>query len=96
MTNKQALVCKCILKYRYLNRVLSKSGIRDYLELQDIIPTKYLVFSDINMDDNTQIELQGDLLAEYEERKRTFLNIRFAQAMSILSFIISVIALIKP
>lgn len=96
MTNKQAFVCKCILKYRYLNLILSKSKVSDYLELQDIIPPEYLVFSDTNMDEHTQVELQGNLLAEYEERIRTFFDIRLAQVLSVLSLIISIIALLKP
>lgn len=96
MTNKQASMCKCILKYRYLNLILSKGNVSDYLELQDIIPPEGLIFSDTNMDEHTEVELQDDFLAEYEERNRKLFDIRLAQVLSVLSLVISIIALLKP
>ena len=96
MTNRQAFVCKCVLKYRNLNRILSKAKVSNYLELQNIIPPEYLTFSDINMDEHTEVELQGDFLAEYEERIRMLFDLRLAQVLSVLSLVISIIALLKP
>lgn len=67
MTSQQYKVCKIIRKYKNLNTILKKADISDYLELQNVIPTPWLDFSDSNMDDDTYISLTTIATEEFEQ-----------------------------
>lgn len=44
LTKRQAEICRCIIRKKRLNTVLRECDIADYLQLQELIPTKYLIF----------------------------------------------------
>lgn len=74
MTNQQFKVCKIIRKYKNLNTILQKTKISDYLELQNVIPTPWLDFSDSNMDDDTNISLTTIATEEFEKHRRRYVD----------------------
>lgn len=96
MTNKQMKLCKIIRKEKLLTRILSKSGVPDYNELQYEFDRNALEFSDSNMDDQTTVALGARLLEELEERERSALRERVTWILSICAIIISIIALFRP
>lgn len=90
MTNKQAKICKYILKYKSLDLILAKSHLSDEVELQGI-------FDNIGVDvsDETNIELTNDIINEYEDYCRKIFDLRITRTISIISLIISIIALLR-
>lgn len=74
MTKQQYKVCKIIRKHKNLNTTLKKSKISDYLELQDVIPTPWLDFSDSNMDDDTYISLTTIATEDFEKYHQKFID----------------------
>lgn len=96
MTNKQIKLCKLIQKEKYLNRILSKGNVSDYIALQEFIGPGRLMFSDENMDEETIVSLDNSLIEILEERARTVFRERFTWALSICALIISIIALFRP
>ena len=61
--------------YKKLNTVLRKCNIPDYLEIQYVLGTDTLDFSDNKMDDNTEIFLQDAAIEEVEKyREHTIDN----------------------
>lgn len=94
MTNRQIKVCKIIRKYRKLPVILKKSKISDYLELQEFFEPYSLEFSDDEMDEHTEVFLKNHLIEEVETCSRQAFNTWFTRVLSILAFVISVIALL--
>ena len=71
MTNRQAKLCKEIIRYKKLGEVLRRNKDIDYLELQDILGPGNLDFSDSRMDENTVITLTEPLRDQYEQHLRS-------------------------
>lgn len=61
MTNKQAKICKAVRKYKTLGRIIPKSGVSDYMELQELLGPGALEFSDYDMTDETVVTLCDQL-----------------------------------
>ena len=95
LTKRQAKICRCIIRKKRLNTVLRECGIADYIQLQELIPTKYLIFSDWNFDDSTTVELSVELRAEYESRRSLRRQTLFADIISVVAIIISIISLLR-
>lgn len=95
MTNKQAKICKKVVKHKRLDIILKETGISDYIALQDELIPGVLLFDDIE-DEKTTVELSNELLEEYEERKRRIVDMRITRILSVLAIIISFIALFRP
>ena len=96
MTNKQARICKIVRKYKTLGRIIPKSGVSDYMELQECLGPGMLEFSDYDMTDETVVTLCDQLMEELEDRDRTTFRESFTWALSIFAIIISIIALFRP
>lgn len=95
MTNKQARICKAVRKYKTLGRIIPKSGVSDYMELQERLWPGMLEFSDYDMTDETVVTLSNQLTEELEDRDRTTFREAFTWTLSILAIIISIIALFR-
>lgn len=95
MTNRQAKLCKIILRHQNLPAILKKSKISDYLAFQYEFEPGDLDFSNTEMDDTTIIKLSNHILAEYEERRRTIWDQKITRILSIIAIIISIIALFR-
>lgn len=95
MTNKQAKVCKAVRKYKTLGRIIPKSGVSDYMELQECLGPGMLDFSDDDMTDETIVTLCDQLLEELEDRGRATFREVFTWALSICAIIISIISLVR-
>lgn len=93
LTKRQAKICRCIIRKKRLNTVLRECGIADYLQLQELIPTKYLIFSDWNFDEATTVELEPELLSAYEARCELHRQTLLAEIFSTIALIISLISL---
>lgn len=93
MTNNQKKLCKIIVKEKYLNRILSTSGIKDYLDLQYCFEPNMLDFSDYEMNENTIVTLTTPLLEEFEKECRNSFREWFTWILSICAIIISIISL---
>ena len=95
MTNKQAKICKAVRKYKTLGRVLQKSGVADYIELQECLGPGMLEFSDFDMTEDTVVTLCDQLMEELEDRGRASFQNVFTWVLSICAIIISIIALFR-
>lgn len=95
MTNRQAKICKAVRKYKTLGRIIPKSGVSDYLELQECLGPGMLDFSDDDMTDETVVILSDQLLEELEGRDRATFRETFTWVLSICAIIISIIALFR-
>lgn len=94
MTNRQVKICRNIQKYKHLERIISKSNVTDYMELQEAFEPGMLCFSDYDMTDKTVVTLNDYLLEEYENRIRSTFREWLTLALSICAIIISLIALL--
>lgn len=95
LTKRQAKICRCIIRKKRLNTVLRECGIADYIQLQELIPTKHLIFSDCKFDDATTVELSFELRAEYESRLSLRRQTLFADIVSVVAIVISIISLLR-
>lgn len=95
MTNKQAKICKAVRKYKTLGRIIPKSGVSDYMELQECLGPGMLEFSDFDMTDDTVVTLCDQLTEELENRGRATFREVFTWILSICAIIISIIALFR-
>lgn len=96
MTNRQAKLCRIILKKKNLADILKKSKISDYIAFQEEFSPGDLDFSNVSMDETTIITLSNQILSEYEERNRLSVDQTITRILSIIAIIISVIALFQP
>ncbi len=94
MTNEQIRICKIIRKYKMLKPILDKSGIDDYLALQEIFDPGDLNFSDYEFEDDTIVELSREATEEYEKQKFDIFYHRAPLTLSIIAIIISIFALL--
>ena len=93
LTKRQAKICRCIIRKKRLNTVLRECGIADYIQLQELIPTKYLIFSDCKFDDATTVALESELLSAYEARCELHRQTLLAEIFSTIALVISLISL---
>lgn len=93
LTKRQAKICRCIIRKKRLNTVLRECGIADYIQLQELIPTKYLIFSDCKFDEATTVELEPELLSAYEARCELHRQTLLAEIFSTIALVISLISL---
>lgn len=70
MTDRQYEICKNVLKYKTLGKILKKAKIDNYTMLQEHFSCNSLEFSDWHYDDNTQVFLDRSLLEKFETRKK--------------------------
>ena len=93
MTNRQAKLCKDIIRYKKLDKVLRRNKDIDYLDLQDILGPRNLDFSDSSMDENTEVFLREELRDQYEQHQRYhFSDVRawITLVIAVLAFTLSV------
>ena len=95
LTKRQAKICRCIIRKKRLNTVLRECGIADYIQLQELIPTKYLIFSDCKFDDATTVALESELFSDYETRCELRRQTLFADIVSVVAIVISIISLLR-
>lgn len=90
MTKYQYKLCKKVIHYRHLNKILEKSHVDDYIELQMQLNSQ-LNFSDDNMDSRTIVTLQPSLQEEFEtyhsSQLKNNLTLFFAGLAAIASLI---------
>ena len=91
MTNRQAKICRQIIRYQKLNEVLRRNKGIDYLDLQDILGPGNLDFSDNCMDENTEIALTEKLRDQYEQHRR----ISFSECRAWITLAIALAAFVK-
>lgn len=94
MTNEQMQICKIIRKYKTLKPILDKSGIEDYLVLQEQFNPGDLIFSDYEFEDDTIVEISRKITEEYEKQKFDVFYHRVPLLLSIIAIIISIFALL--
>lgn len=94
MTNRQRRICKNILRYKNLNKVLEKSKISDYMEIQEIMGPGALDFSDYNMDENTEIFLEDAYIEEVERHHSRMIDVWFTRIMALAALVISIFAML--
>ena len=94
MVRKKMKICKNIIKYKKLGKILQKSHIPDYLSLQEEFEPGALDFSDYEFENDTIVYMTDDLLEEYEEQKDATFYRRGPFIISIISLIMSVFALL--
>lgn len=95
MTNRQRKICRNVLRYKKLNKVLKKSGISDYNEIQDMLGPGNLDFSDNNMDENTEIFLENNCIEELERHRWTIFRECITWVLSLCAIAISLISLFR-
>lgn len=95
MTKRQRRICRIIIKKKRLPLILEKSGITDYLELQEEIGPNNLDFSDCRMDENTVVTLENVLIEELEAYQWNIFRSCFTWALSVCALVISLIALFR-
>lgn len=93
LTKRQAKICRCIIRKKRLSTVLRECDMSDYIQLQELIPTQYLIFSDWNFDEATTVELEPELLSAYEARCELHRQTLLAEIFSTIALIISLISL---
>lgn len=93
LTKRQAKICRCIIRKKRLNAVLRECDIADYIQLQELIPTQYLIFSDWNFDEATTVELEPELLSAYEARCELHRQTLLAEIFSTIALVIPLISL---
>lgn len=94
MTKQQIEICKIIRKYKNLNIILKKTGMKRYQDLLEEIPMEYLKASNLEMDDTTEISLSNsaiEIVEDYEDTKR---HIKNTETVAVLGLILAAISLI--
>ena len=87
-------ICKTIMKHKKLTTVLHKCGISDYLEIQDILGSGVLYFSDTNMDENTEIFLSNEAVEEIETHRELTINKWITRIVAIWGGVTGTIAIL--
>lgn len=95
MTIKQLKICRKVIRYQNLYTVLKKTGIPDYLTIQEILGPGVLEFSDDEMNEETKIYLSHMALEEVETRQTKLVDVWFTRILSVITIIISAIALLS-
>lgn len=94
MTKQQYKIYSSVLKHKKLGKVLSVTGISDYIKLQEIAGVNMLEFSDVRYDDNTDVSLSTKATEEYEKARMDFLFKAVGAVAAVTTAVISVIGLI--
>lgn len=71
LTDNQYKIFKAVRKYRTLPKILTATGISDYLTLQEDAGVGMLDFSDCEMDEKTIVTLTNAAAEAYESRSRS-------------------------
>lgn len=95
MTKHQIRICKKIRRYKKLPLILQSCKIDGYIELQMKLPIGSVIFSDDNMDENTEVVLNSHIVEELEERHWDAIKTYVPWILSICAIIISIIALLS-
>lgn len=90
MTKQQYKLCKAIIRYRYVDKIIENTYIEDYIDLQHQLDYQ-LDFSDDNMDAHTLVTLKNPLQEEFESRRtghwKSNLTLVFAGLAAVASLI---------
>ncbi len=95
MTNYQYKICRIIVRYKHLGKILAKVRVGDYLDLQLVLDVDALTFADDNFDDNTLVGLSTKWTEDFENHRRGRFNRRFTNVIAVLALIISAISLLS-
>lgn len=95
MTNQQARICKKVLKYKKLGLIITKSGLSDSNELQDILGPMNIEISGYTAQSDSDVTLSPALIEELEQRRSKCFDTWFTRILSIIAIFISVIALLS-
>ncbi len=90
MTNERMQICKIIRKYKTLKPILDKSGVEDYLALQEKFNPGDLIFSDYEFEDDTSVELSNELTEEYESKSEDRFHNRSSFVISIIALLVAI------
>lgn len=71
LTDNQYKIFKAVRKYRTLPKILTATGISDYLTLQEDAGVGMLDFSDCEMDEKTIVTLTNPAAEAFESRRRS-------------------------
>lgn len=95
MTNRQYKICRAVVRYKYLGKVLAKTRVGDYLDLQIALTPDALIFADSNLNDDTFIALSDEWAEDFENRRRSQFDRLFTNLIAILALIISAVSLLS-
>ena len=70
MNSETYKMLKAVRRYKNLNKIIQKTGVSDYLKLQEVADYDNLLFSDNRMDENTVIKLSPEGLERFEDYRR--------------------------
>lgn len=93
MTKQQVKICKIILRYKTLNKILQKANLEDWEELQMSFKPWMLEESDPDEKGNTVITLNNKLLEEFENRRNELFYKRIPLILSIVALIVSIFSI---
>lgn len=94
MTDKQYRIFKAVRKYRTLQKILDKTKVGDYIDLQNAVDNDMLDFSDNRMDENTIVTLTNRASEELETRLRDDWDKRFTRCIAVYGAITGTVAII--
>lgn len=94
LTNNQYRIFKAVRKYRTLPKILSATGISDYLTLQEDAGIGMLDFSDCEMDENTIVTLTNPAAEALESRRRANWDFFLTHIVAVYAAIMATIAII--
>lgn len=83
-----------VVRYKYLEKVLQKSHVGDYFDLQCALGPNALDFSDNNMDGETTVMLTNPWLEAFESRCERSFDAWVTRGLSLLAIVIAAIALL--
>ncbi len=90
MTKQQYKLCKAIIRYRYVDKIIKNTSLKDYMDLQYQLDYQ-LDFSDDNMDMHTLVTLKNPLQEEFESRRskhwKSNMTLFFAGVAAVASLI---------
>ena len=93
MTEQQAKICRIILEQKTLSKVLKKTHLKDWEDLQMSFDPWMLEESDPDENGDTIITLNNELLAEYENRKNELFYKKIPLILSIAALIVSIFSI---
>lgn len=94
MTKQQYKLCKAVIRYKYLTKILKKTKINSYIKFQENLSYK-LNFSDSNMDSKTIVSLQTDLQEAYETYRARIIDTWITRGLALSALLISMLALLS-
>lgn len=98
LTDNQYKIFKAVRKYRTLPKILTATGISDYLTLQEDAGVGMLDFPDCEMDEKTIVTLTNPATEAFESRRRndwdfflTHIVAVYAAKMATIAIIVEVV-----